>query len=68
MNPATCPLGIRKMAVFRVVAPCNLVEDNQCFRGPFAASIIRAIILMMEAARTSARTSDCTSDVGSCSE
>jgi hypothetical protein len=41
-----------KSAVFWVVAPCSLEEVNQRFRG-LAASIIRAIALMMEAARTS---------------
>jgi hypothetical protein len=38
------------MAVFWVVAPCSLVEDNQCFRGA-CCFIIR--VVMMEAANTS---------------
>jgi hypothetical protein len=54
-----------KMPVFWVLVPCSLVEVYQRFRGPcflhhqgdvlevLAASIIRAIALMMEAARTS---------------
>jgi hypothetical protein len=37
------------MAVFWVVAPCSLVDVSE----DLAASIIRAIALMMEAARTS---------------
>jgi hypothetical protein len=39
-----------KMTVFWVVAPCSLVEVYGRFRG---ASIIKAIVLMMDAARTS---------------
>jgi hypothetical protein len=46
-----------KMVVFWVVATCSLVEVYQRFRGPCClhnqGAIIRAIALMMEAARTS---------------
>jgi hypothetical protein len=39
-----------KMAVFWVVAQCNLVEIYQCFRGPYCLGL-----LLLEAARTSER-------------